>query len=342
MNWAKRSFAFVVSGSLTLATAQVARADDVEQSMTQPSAQAVQQMPDSLDQIVAPIALYPDTLVAQILAASAYPNEVVAANQWIRENSSLAGPALTQAVNQQSWDPSVKGLTQFPLVLANMAKNLSWTWALGDSYETEPQNVLNAIQVMRQRAQQAGNLTGSPQEVVTIEGQTITIQPTEADTVYLPEYDPWLVYGAPIGVYPGWDPVAGLYVDHPGVLFGLGIGIAAFAGFGWGWDHWGADWYGHRLVYNHGAYFPHRPAFANRRDVYGPRSFAHAGGFHGDAWHGPVGMRYATNGDFNHVGTAQNFAFHGSTGFGRGFHSVTGGFHGGGFHAGGFHGGGRR
>ena len=342
MNWARQSLAFVVSGSLALATAQVARADDVEKSVAQPNTPVLQQMPDGLKQIVAPIALYPDTMVAQILAASVYPNEVLAANQWMQEHSSLTGEALAQAVNQQSWDPSVKSLTQFPLVLANMAKNLSWTWALGDSYETDPQNVLDAIQVMRQRAEQAGNLRGSPQEVITVEGQTTIIQPAEADTVYLPEYDPWLVYGAPIDVYPGWNPVPGLFVDQPGELFGPGIGIGAFAGFGWGWNHWGADWYGRHLVYDQDAYIPHRQAFVNLPNVYGPRSATHAGGFHGDARHSPVGMRYATNGGFSHVGTVRNFAFRGRTGVGGSFHSVTGGFHAGGFHGGGFHGGGRR
>jgi hypothetical protein len=342
MNWTKQSLAFVVSGSLVLATAQAASADDLAQSLAQPSVQTAQQGTSGLDQLVAPIALYPDSLVAQILAASIYPNEIVEANRWMQEISGIDGETLAEDVNQQNWDPGVKSLTQFPLVLANMARNLSWTWALGNSYEYDPQNVLNAIQVMRQRAQRAGNLMDTPQEVVTTEGQSIMIQPAEADTVYLPEYDPWLVYGAPIGVYPGWDPVPGLFVTDPDVLFGLGIGVGAFAGFGWGWDHWGADWHGHRVVYNQSTYLPHYSASAIRTNIYAPRSMiGHAGGFHGGRWQSQLGMHHGVYRGFNHVGTASAFAFHSRPSFRGGFH-FAGGFHGGGFHGGGFHGGGHR
>jgi hypothetical protein len=175
MNWPKQSFALVVSGSLVLATAQAGRAEEVEQPMGQPTAMAVQQSSEALDQIVAPIALYPDNLIAQLLAASTDPSEVVEADRWVQDNSGLDGSALAQAVDRQSWDPSVKALTQFPVVLQNMDQNLSWTSALGSAYENEPQNVLNAVQVMRQRAQQAGDLMSTPQETVTSEGDTITI-----------------------------------------------------------------------------------------------------------------------------------------------------------------------
>lgn len=340
MNSVKQSLAFVVSGSLVLATAQAARADDVAQSMAQPSAQTVQQVTSGLEQLVAPIALYPDSLVAQILAASIHPNEVVEANGWMQENSSLVGEALAQAVDQQNWDPSVKALTQFPLVLANMARNLSWTWTLGNSYQHAPQDVLDVIQVMRQRAQQAGNLMGTPQEMVTTEGQTIMIQPAETDTVYLPEYDPWLVYGAPIGVYPGWDPVPGLIATDPDVIFALGIGIGAYAGFGWGWHHWGADWHGHRVVYNQSTYLPHHFASADRPNIYGPPSMiGHADGFHDRGSQSQLGMHYGVYHGFSHVGTASTFAFHGRPSFGGGVH-FAGGFHGGGFHGGGLHSGG--
>jgi Protein of unknown function (DUF3300) len=239
MNWPKQSLALVVSGSLILATAQAGRAEEVEQSAGQPTAAVMQQSSEALDQIVAPIALYPDNLIAQILTASTDPSEIVEADRWVQEKYGLDSIALAQAVDQQSWDPSVKALTQFPLVLQNMDQNLSWTSALGSVYGNEPQNVLNAVQAMRQRAQQAGNLMSTPQQTVTSEGDTITIQPAEADTVYLPEYDPWLVYGSPVAVYPGWNDASGLYLTEPYVLFGLGIGIGAFAAFGWGYHHWG-------------------------------------------------------------------------------------------------------
>jgi hypothetical protein len=155
------------------------------------------QLPEALDQIVAPIALYPDALVAQILAASTYPTEVAEADQWMQQHSALTGEELAKAVDQQSWDPSVKTLTQFPSVLANMDRNLSWTSALGNAYANQPQDVLNAVQVMRERAQQAGNLQSTSQETVTTEGQTIVIQPANPQVVYVPEYDPWLIYGDP-------------------------------------------------------------------------------------------------------------------------------------------------
>ena len=337
MNWPKQRFVFVVSGSLMLATAQTGRADEAEPPMGQPTAEAVQQSPEALDQIVAPIALYPDTLIAQILAASTDPSEVVEADRWVHENSGLDSSALTEAVDQQSWDPSVKALTQFPLVLQNMDQNLSWTSALGSGYENEPQSVLIAVQVMRQRAQQAGKLMSTPQETVTSEGDTITIQPADADTVYLPEYDPWLVYGAPVAVYPGWYDASGLYLTEPDVIFGLGIGIGAFAAFGWGYHHWGTDWHGRNVVYNHNTYLSHSHAFASQNVFYGTHTaFARSGEFNGGAWHRPVAMHYGAYNSFNRGGVARTFAFHAAPAIGGGFH--VGGFHGGGsFHGGGGH-----
>ena len=120
-----------------------------------------------MQQLVAPIALYPDSLVAQILAASTFPEQVVEADRWVQEHQDLKGDALGQAVDQQPWDPSVKALTAFPSVLGNMDKNLSWTSSLGDAYYNQQQDVMDAVQVMRQRAQGAGDLKTTPQQVVT-------------------------------------------------------------------------------------------------------------------------------------------------------------------------------
>src|SRR2546430_4333938 len=170
MKRSKRALALFVSSSLVLASVQAGCATEPPQPETQPSVGAApqasegstqvvaQQSPEDLDQLVAPIALYPDALVAQILAAATYPTEVVEADRWMQQNPGLQGDALAQAVDPQSWDPSVKALTQFPSVLAMMDKNLSWTSSLGDAYVNRQQNVLDAVQVMRQRAQQAGNL----------------------------------------------------------------------------------------------------------------------------------------------------------------------------------------
>ena len=123
--------------------------------------------PEQLQQLVAPIALYPDSLVAQILAASTFPEQVVEADRWVQEHQDLKGDALGQAVDQQPWDPSVKALTAFPSVLGNMDKNLSWTSSLGDAYYNQQQDVMDAVQVMRQRAERAGDLKTTPQQVVT-------------------------------------------------------------------------------------------------------------------------------------------------------------------------------
>jgi hypothetical protein len=126
---------------------------------------------DQLYQLVAPIALFPDNLVAQVLAASTYPDQISAAYAWFQQNSNLKGDQLMQAADQQPWDASVKGLTQFGDVLKQMAESLSWTSALGDAYFNVPQSVMNAVQVMRQRAQQAGNLKSNQQQNVSVENQ---------------------------------------------------------------------------------------------------------------------------------------------------------------------------
>src|SRR5580704_4585082 len=147
--------------------------------------QAAQQTPEQLQQLVAPIALYPDALVAQILTASTYPAEVVEADRWMQQHSDLKGDDLGNAVNDQSWDPSVKALTQFPSVLTNMDKNIAWTSSLGDAYVNQQSDVMTAVQVMRQRAQQAGNLESDQQEQVTTQDSTIVIEPTNPDVVYV-------------------------------------------------------------------------------------------------------------------------------------------------------------
>jgi hypothetical protein len=146
----------------------------------QPQAPAhAQQTPDQLQQLVAPIALYPDSLVAQILAASTFPEQVVEADRWLQGHPDLKGDALGQAIDPQPWDPSVKALTAFPSVLGNMDKNLAWTSSLGDAYYNQQQDVMNAVQVMRQRAQTAGNLRSTPQQTVEDQDSNITIQPDE-------------------------------------------------------------------------------------------------------------------------------------------------------------------
>src|SRR6266849_2240540 len=282
MNLSKRIFVALVCCLLVQFTAQAGSNTSASQSGQQPQAPAAQQSPEQLQQLVAPIALYPDALVAQILAASTYPTQIVEADRWMQQHSDLKGEQLAQAVDQQSWDPSVKALTQFPSVLANMDKNLSWASSLGDAYVNQQQAVLDAVQTMRKRAQQAGNLKTTPQENVTTQGRTIVIQPANPEVVYVPAYDPWVVYGPPLVAYPGWYAFPGLYAVGPGISFGVGFGIGFYAGFGWGWHHWDADWRGRRLIYDHHDYVSHSRTFIDHNHFYrgGP-------GFHGDhAFHG--------------------------------------------------------
>src|SRR5271166_5127250 len=250
--------------------------------------------PDQLYQLVAPIALFPDNLVAQTLAASTFPDQVTAAYQWLQQNSNLKGQQLMEAVNEQPWDASVKGLTQFPDVLNQMATNLSWTSALGDAYYNIPQSVMNAVQVMRQRAYQAGNLKTNQQQNVTVQNeapgaappppassgepqttivqappQTIIIQPAQPEVVYVPAYNPTVVYGAPVAVYPGYS--TGAMVATGLISFGVGIAVgAAISGgggcCGWGYNSWGSSWNNSTVVYNHNTYISNSNTFANRNN----------------------------------------------------------------------------
>ena len=227
-----------------------------------------QQSPEQLQQLVAPIALYPDSLVAQILAASTFPEQVVEADRWAQAHPDLQGDALGKAVDQQPWDPSVKALTAFPSVLGNMDKNLSWASSLGDAYYNQQQDVMDAVQVMRQRAQQAGNLKTTAQQTVADQGSTVTIAPANPDVVYVPAYDPWLVYGGPIGPWPGWYPYPGIWYDGPYLSFGLGFGIGFFGGYGWGWPNWGFNWRGGYALYNNSRYYSRSSTFYNRSNFY--------------------------------------------------------------------------
>src|SRR5713226_2652956 len=261
-------------------TAQAESFGPTDQSNEQSAAPAAQQSPQELQQLVAPIALYPDALVAQVLAASTYPTEIVEADRWMQSHSSVKGEELAKEVDKQPWDPSVKALTQFPSVLENMDKNISWTSSLGDAYANQQQDVTDAVQAMRQQARKAGHLDSNEQENVSTQGNTITIEPANPEVVYVPAYDPWLVYGYPIVAYPGWYPVPGIFYGGPGLYFGTGFGIGFFGGFGWGWNHWGWDWHGHRMIYNHNTYISHSRTIINRNN-FNRGNFNHGNSFHG-------------------------------------------------------------
>jgi uncharacterized membrane protein YgcG len=291
--WAKQVLVCLTSVALLFATlpADALAAQDASQDApppvqaaapAQPQSQAppyAQQTDQQLQQLVAPIALYPDSLVAQILAAATFPEQVVEADRWVQSHSDVKGDALGQAVDQMPWDPSVKALAAFPTVLGNMDKNLSWTSSLGDAYYNQEQDVMNAIQVMRQKAQQAGNLKSTPQQTVTSDGSDIEIQPANPQVVYVPAYNPWAVYGGPIVAWPGWYPYPGIWWGGPFLSFGIGFGIGWFGGFGWGWGHWGCNWHGGYGLYNGGRYYSGSRTFYNRNVYY--RGGAARGGYNG-------------------------------------------------------------
>jgi hypothetical protein len=315
---------------------------------------------------VAPIALYPDSIVAQVLAASTFPSELVDAEDWVRSHPGLTPEQLGAQVDQMPWDPSVKALVQFPSVLNNLSSNLGWTSELGDAYYNQAQDVMQAVQEMRRKAQQAGNLRPTPQLNVTEDDGQIGIAPVDPNVVYVPAYDPWVAYGYPISPWPYWVQVPGIWWGGPGLFFGIGFSVAPFFGFGWGWHAWGMDWHHHNVWYNHGPYYARGPAFFDRGGYYGGRGeFARPGRFGGgnrggvggrgyegarggfggrnayrgyEAPRGAGGLRSGAFSGVNHGGTVRGFSARGQSSFGGGFHG--GGFRGGGFHGG--MGGGRR
>jgi hypothetical protein len=253
---------------------------------------------EQIDQMVAPIALYPDALLAQVLMAATYPVEVVQADQWLKKNRGLEGAALDDAVAMQPWDPSVKTLVFFPSVLERMAQDLTWTQDLGDAFLAQEADVMGAVQRLRRQAQEAGNLASNSQQIVRTQGSTIVVEPADPTVVYVPSYNPATVYG------PAWVPATTYYPQtytyasaYPTwVTFGAGalVGALLVAAISWADDddyyvypyyrrpyhhhhihyvyrnYWDRDWDGPR--YGHSAWGSYRPAYLDRRDVYVDRS----------------------------------------------------------------------
>jgi Protein of unknown function (DUF3300) len=200
---------------------------------------------EQLDALLAPIALYPDALLAQVMMASTYPLEVVAAARWQKANASVTGDALTQALAPQTWDPSVKSLVPFPQVLAMLNSKLDWTQQLGYAFSTQQADVMNSVQRLRLQAQQAGYLKTTEQQTVVVEKSIIVIEPASPQIVYVPVYSPTVVYG--VWRYPAYPPV---YIPPPpgyvvGNAFVAGMAFATGAvvvGSLWGWAR--PSWYG--------------------------------------------------------------------------------------------------
>jgi hypothetical protein len=281
--------------------------------------------PDQLNQMVAPIALYPDALVAQVLAASTFSAQVVEADRFLHAHPGMSPDALAQLVNGNPWDPSVKALTAFPGVLSNMDRNLEWTTQLGNAYYNQPQDVMAAVQTMRQRAYDSRNLRSTSQLAVSYAPGNIVIAPANPGFVYVPYYNPWAVYGAPL------SPWGGYYVAPypPGIAFGvgfglgfgLGIGIGLWSHWGWGWGHWGCGWGNHAVFFNHATYisrsttvinhgyygrFDHNPGARayNRNMAMHAANYNHGAGFHnaGGAYRGGAALNRGNAGNFNRGG----------------------------------------
>jgi Protein of unknown function (DUF3300) len=288
----RRTLASLLSVSLVLATtpqrvvwSQTPESQPASGNASSYSGQGAPMSTSELDALVSPIALYPDQLVAQILSAATFPDQVAVADNWLQQNKSLTGNALTQAVNKESWDPSVKALTQFPTVLHKMAESLAWTSQLGEAYHNQQSEVMAAVQKLRKQAQSAGNLKTTPQQTVKTETQsgqqTIIIEPASTQIVYVPTYNPTVIYGYPYSP-PGYSTAD--LVATSMLSFGAGIAIGAMMSggcCGWGWSSWDCHWYGGGVYYHGGAYYGntawHGGYYGTSGAAYGAYGSAHYG-----------------------------------------------------------------
>lgn len=235
---------------------------------------AVQQAPkipsDQLDSLVAPIALYPDPLLSQVLVASTYPLEIVQLQQWLNQHKDLKGQALTDAVMKENWDPSIQAMAALPDVVKQLADNIKWTSDLGNAFLAQQSDVMDAVQRMRMKARDTGNLkTSSQQKVETqvVENKTVVvIEPANPQVVYVPSYNPAVVYGPPLYPYPPiYYPPPGYYAAGMAISFGVGVAIGAAWGGGWGWN---CGWGGHNNVYiNNNNTFIRNNNIINNRQV---------------------------------------------------------------------------
>jgi len=230
---------------------------------------------EELQELVSPIALYPDVLVAQILAGSTYPTQVVEAARWVKKNPNLTGDQLAAQVNPQPWDPSIKSLTQFPSVLQTMNDSLAWTSALGEAYYNQPADVMNAIQTLRNRAINAGTLKDTPQQKIEVQPavatssesgqgsspqQTVIIQPVQPTTVYVPQYNPATVYGAPVQSPPGYTGTEMLTAG----LLSFGVGMLVGSLINNNHNDWNCNWGGGSVHYNNNVYVSHTTVVRGR------------------------------------------------------------------------------
>jgi hypothetical protein len=236
---------------------------------------------EQLDQMLAPIALYPDPLLIQVLIAATYPVEVVAANRWASANRNLSGEQLALALDRQDWDPSVKSLVNFPSVLGMMDQRLDWTQRLGDAFLSQEDQVMATVQKLRVTAQAYGALQNTNEQRVIAQGQTIVIEPVNPQVVYVPIYDPMIVYGP--WQYPAYPPYryypVGAVMTGAIISFGLAVAIGAAWGYAWG----GFDWGRHHATVN-----VYQNTYVNNRYVNRNVYASRYGGGNGAWQHDPV------------------------------------------------------
>jgi hypothetical protein len=252
---------FVLVTSLLFGAGIVVEAQEQKYPATEPQSQTQPATPqawsaDQLDNLVAPIALYPDPLLSQVLVASTYPLEVVEASQWLQRNRNLRGKDLVNAAKQQPWDPSIQTLVVVPDTLQKLNEDIQWTTDLGEAFLAQEADVMNAVQRMRGRAQANGRLASTQQQKVITRQQggqqIVVIEPAYPEVIYVPAYDPAYVWGPPAyGYYPP------LYYPTFGFGFGIGFNFGlCFANWGgWGFWGWGPNWYGGAIFVNN--YFFH-------------------------------------------------------------------------------------
>ena len=333
------------TGAALLAALLLVRAAPVPQNPPEPPpANSAPLSPQQLDDLVAPIALYPDPLLGEVLAGSTYPMEIVEAEQWAADHSKWKPSKLMDEAKKQNWDPSVQGLVAFPQVLARLSQDIAWTTALGNAFLANQADVMQAVQRMRAQAQARGKLQSTPQETVTTQNQggqpVIDIEPANPNVWYVPNYNPVYVWGPPAFgyypplLYPGIDVGFGWY---PGIDLGLYFG--GWGGWGWGGWGWTPDWYGGGIFLNHS--FFHRYGFNHfHGEPFGRSAWGHDPGHRLGVPYGnrAVANRFGGAGGFNRgaVGGRQQFGQQrfGSPGFEQrgytGNHSVFGGYHNGG------------
>jgi hypothetical protein len=309
----KKILAVALSFIFVAATSPVVYAHQEQQGSESQSSEPAPQSAEQLQALVAPIALYPDALVAQVLSASTFPDQVALAQNWIAQHKDLTGQKLMEEVDKQTWDPAVKALTAFPTVLDNMAKNLAWTSSLGEAYHFQAKEVMEAVQTLRAKAKAEGKLQTNAQiKVVQEAPQTIVIEPANPQVVYVPVYNPTVIYGTPY-VIPGYT--AGEVAAASVLSFGAGIAIGAMMSGGcchtWGWSTWNVGWHGGAVYYGGHPYYGNA-AWHGGYGAYGYHGYGTAyRGAYGSAatYHGAYGSAGAYSGANRYGGTSSGSAY---------------------------------